>query len=251
VGVMKGVLLARCPEARLVDLTHGIAPGDVHGGAFALWSAATYFPPGTVHLAVVDPGVGGERRPIVLRGAGAWFVGPDNGLLWPAAAREGEPEAWEIDRSGWDRPVSATFHGRDLFAPAAARLAAGEAPELFCRPLTEVVRLDFPRPRRDGAAVRSEVLYMDRFGNAITNLAPRDLGDPDEGQVAFVAGGRRIQGPSSHYGAVPAGELVVVLGSAGLYEIAIHQGDAAGALGLRVGSPVEAQIWAGQDDGAR
>jgi S-adenosyl-L-methionine hydrolase (adenosine-forming) len=239
---MKGVLLTRCPEAWLVDLTHQIALGDVQGGAFALWSAAAYFPPGTVHLAVVDPGVGGERRPLVLRGAGAWFVGPDNGLLWPAAAREGEPEAWEIDRSGWDRPISATFHGRDLFAPAAARLAAGEAPEAFCRPLTQVTRLDFPRPQRQGATVSGEVLYIDRFGNAITNLGPGDLGGPAEGRVAFGVGGRRIDGPSSHYGAVPAGELVVVLGSAGLYEIAIHRGDAAATLELRVGSPVEAQL---------
>src|SRR4051794_16995699 len=125
VGVMKGVILSHCPDARLIDLTHEVTPGDVRAGSLSLQWAAPYFPPGTVHLAVVDPGVGGARRPLVLRGARALLVGPDNGLLWPAAAREGEPEAWEIDLSAWDRPISATFHGRDVFAPAAARLAAG------------------------------------------------------------------------------------------------------------------------------
>jgi S-adenosyl-L-methionine hydrolase (adenosine-forming) len=242
VGTMKGVILSGCPEARLVDLTHAVAPGDVRGGAFALWTAAPYFPPGTVHLAVVDPGVGGPRRPLVLRTAKALFVGPDNGLLWPAAAREGEPEAWEIDLAHWDRPLSATFHGRDLFAPAASRLAPGEPPEAFCQPLTDALRLDFPLPRREGSKVLGEVLAIDRFGNAITNLTPAELGTLSEERAIFTAAGRTVEGPDSHYGAVPPGELVVVLGSAGLYEIAINQGSAADALGLRVGSPVEVEL---------
>src|SRR5260370_37272953 len=113
VGGMKGVILSLCLEARLVDLTHEIAPGDIPAGALALRWAAPHFPPGTVHLAVVDPGVGGPRRALVLQTPAAFFVGPDNGLLWPAASLSGDPEALAIDLSGWDRPVSATFHGQD------------------------------------------------------------------------------------------------------------------------------------------
>src|SRR5260370_40074117 len=108
VGVMKGVILSLCPEARLIDLTHEIAPGEMQAGALALRWAAPYFPPGTVHLAGVDPGVGGPRRALGLRTPAAVFVGPDNGLLWPAASRAGDPEAGEIGLSGWDRPVSST-----------------------------------------------------------------------------------------------------------------------------------------------
>jgi S-adenosyl-L-methionine hydrolase (adenosine-forming) len=239
VGVMKGVMLSRCPEVRLVDLTHEIVPGDLRAGALALRWAAPHFPPGTVHLAVVDPGVGGARRPLVLRGAEALFVGPDNGLLWPAASMAGEPEGWEIDLSRWDRPVSATFHGRDVFAPSAARLAAGEPPEAFCRPVGDIVRLVWPCPERHGRIVRGAVIYVDRFGNAITNLSPADLEHPTEGELAFTAAGHRLRGPSSFYGAVPTGQPLVVLGSSGLYEIAINQGNAARSMGLTVGSAVE------------
>jgi S-adenosyl-L-methionine hydrolase (adenosine-forming) len=242
VGTMKGVILSLCPRARLVDLTHEVTPGDVRAGSFALWTAVPYFPPGTVHLAVVDPGVGSARRPLVLRTVSALFVGPDNGLLWPAAARDGAPEAWEIDRTTWERPLSATFHGRDLFAPAAARLAAGEPPEAFCHPFTDPLRLNWPPPQRQGRKIVGEVLAIDRFGNGITNLTPADLGTPSQGQATFTAAGRTIEGPASHYAWVPAGDLVVVLGSAGLYEIAMNQGSAAVALGLRVGSPVEVEL---------
>ena len=238
-GVMKGVILSLCPEARLVDLTHDIAPGDIHAGALALRWAAPHFPPATVHLAVVDPGVGGPRRPLVLQTPEARFVGPDNGLLWPAASLAGEPEGWEIDLSGWDRPLSATFHGRDVFAPAAAWLAAGKQPEAFCRPAREIVRLEWPRPEAQGETVRGAVIYVDRFGNAITNLSPADLGQSAEGEVIFTVVGQPVRGPSCSYGAVPAGSPVVVLGSAGLYEIAVNQGNAAAAMDLRIGSPVE------------
>jgi S-adenosylmethionine hydrolase len=241
-GVMKGVILTLAPEARLVDLTHQIPPGDVRAGALALRWAAPHFPPGAVHLAVVDPGVGGSRRPLVLRGERAWFVGPDNGLLWPAASHGGPPDAWEIDTSNWDRPISATFHGRDLFAPAAARLAASQEPPAFLRPLADPARLEWPRPEREGTVVRGEVLWVDHFGNAITNLSPEELGFPAGGEATFVIGESRVRGPSSHYDVVPAGEPVVVLGSAGLYEIAVNRGDASAALGVQIGAPVTVEL---------
>jgi S-adenosylmethionine hydrolase len=238
---MKGVILSLCPAARLVDLTHEIAPGDIRAGALALRWAAPHFPPDTVHLSVIDPGVGGPRRPLVLQTRAACFVGPDNGLLWPAAALAGEPVGWEIDLAGWDRPVSATFHGRDIFAPAAARLAAGERPEAFCRPVPDAVRLEWPRPDRQGETIRGAVIYVDRFGNAITNLTPADLDQPGADEMAFSVAEQRLRGPSSAYGAAPAGSPVVVLGSAGLYEIAVNQGNAAVTMGLEIGSPVEVQ----------
>src|SRR5437870_9744709 len=206
VGVMKGVILSLCPAARLVDLTHEIAPGDIAAGALALRWAVEYFPPGTVHLAVVDPGVGSERRPLVLRAAEAFYVGPDNGLLWPAAALDADPQVWEIDLSRWDRPVSATFHGRDVFAPAAARLAAGELPAAFCRPARDAVRRGWPAPAPHGDMVRGAVIYVDRFGNGITNLAPADLSPPGSEGWRFRVAGREIRGPSPAYSAVPGGE---------------------------------------------
>jgi S-adenosylmethionine hydrolase len=238
VGVMKGVILTRCPAARLVDLTHEIAPGDIAAGALALRWAVEHFPPDTVHLAVVDPGVGSARRPLVLRGSEALYVGPDNGLLWLAAARDGEPEVWEIDLSRWHRPVSATFHGRDVFAPAAARLAAGEPPEAFCRPARDAVRWEWPAPECQGESARGIVIYMDRFGNGITNLSPAALGGPEGGERRFHVAGREIIGPSAAYSAVPEGAPAIVLGSTGLYEIAVNRGHAAERLGLQVGSPV-------------
>jgi S-adenosylmethionine hydrolase len=138
--------------------------------------------------------------------------------------------------------VSATFHGRDLFAPVAARLAAGEEPEAFGRPVEAVTQLEWPGPTRQGESVHGEVLYVDRFGNAITNLSPADLGTPTAGTVLFEVAGHQIRGPASHYGAAEAGEPVVVLGSAGFYEVAMNMGDAAATLGLGVGASVEARV---------
>lgn len=241
VGVMKGVLLSRAPEVRLFDLTHGVPPQNVRAGALQLLAAAPYCPPETVFLAVVDPGVGGDRRPLCLRSAGRLFVGPDNGLLWPAAAALGEPKAWVLDRpEHWlDRP-GATFHGRDLFAPVAAALASGIPPEQVGTRIDDPVRLEIPAPVETGGEVRGEVLLVDGYGNAVTNLRPADLGGPAPLSRTFTAGDARLPGPASHYGAVPAGAPLVVLGSLGFYEIAVNGGSAAASLGLREGDPVTA-----------
>lgn len=249
VGVMKAVLLTRCPHARLLDLTHGIAPQDVRAGALLLASAVPYCPAGTVFLAVVDPGVGGERRAICLRGGGHLFVGPDNGLLWPAAsteatlAAEGVPAAFHLDRpEHWlTATPGATFHGRDVFAPIAAALTAGRAPEDLGTPLDDPVRLDPPRPTRNAGEVRGEVLLIDHFGNAVTNLRPVDLDHPAPGAAAFEVAGRVLAGPDTHYAARREGEIVIVAGSLGYYEIAVRGGSAARALDLKPGSPVTAR----------
>jgi hypothetical protein len=239
VGTMKGVILVRCPAAHLVDLTHELEPADIVGGALMLASAARYFPAGTVHLAVVDPGVGGARRALVISAGGHYFVGPDNGLLWPAAEAAGIPVAHELREERFRLPeVSATFQGRDIFAPAAAFLAAGEPPAAMGPICTAPSQITLPVPVGASGRVTGEVLWVDRFGNAITNLTPdvvrRFVGE----SFQLSAAGMAVMGPASHYSAVPVGAPVVVLGSMGYYEVAVHRGHAAATLGLVRGAAV-------------
>ncbi len=238
VAAMKGVVLARCPGARVVDLSHEIAPQDVLEGALFLAAAVPHFPPGTVHVAVIDPGVGTARRAIAARLGAQTLVCPDNGL--PTLLERALPPtaAHAITSRDFMRDdVSATFHGRDVFAPAGARLAAG-APLASAGPavpLADLVRLDVPTPHLDargGAA--GVVIHVDRFGNAITNLRATDLPAlPD----ACVAGGTRVRVVRT-YGDVPAGAPLALIGSSGLLEVAVNRGSAAKTLGLRRGDAV-------------
>jgi S-adenosylmethionine hydrolase len=244
VGVMKGVILGICAGVPLVDLSHQVEPGDIQAGALILYAAVPYFPAGTVHLAVVDPGVGGERRALAIYAGGQWLVGPDNGLLWPAAAwlaeRAGEPgpEARLLANPAYRLPhLSHTFHGRDLFAPAAAHLARGVAWESLGPPVVDPIRWQIPVPRRTSAGVEGELLAVDHFGNAITNVAPADAASLGE-RWLLEAGPVHMAGPASHYGAVPEGDPVVVLDSLGFYELAVNRGSAAERYGLRRGDRV-------------
>lgn len=240
-GVVKGVLLTRCPEARLFDLTHGIAPQDVLAGALHLAGAVPYCPPDTIFLAVVDPGVGSDRRGLVMRSGSRLFVGPDNGLLWPAACGCGTVEAFHLDRPRyWLPEIAPTFHGRDIFAPIAAMLVLGRAPEDFGSPIDDAVRLEIPRCSPENGGVAGEVLLIDRFGNAVTNLRPADLGNPEPNTLTFRTGEHVIRGPATHYGAVPVGDPVVVLGSLGYFEVSVNCSGAAECLGLTRGVPVTA-----------
>lgn len=242
VGVMKGVILGRCLDARFIDLTHGVRAHDVLAGALHLAAAAPYCPHDTVFLAVVDPGVGGDRRPLIMRSGSRLYVGPDNGLLWPAAAREQVPEVFHLDRPQyWLPQPSATFHGRDIFAPIAAMLAIGRAAEDFGTPILDAKRFYLPAPSVTPESVTGEVLLIDCFGNAVTNLRPEDLGAPEPGAWTFTVGGVQLSGPATHYGAVSEGEPLVLLGSQGRYEVAVNQGSAVQRLGLERGSAVTAQ----------
>jgi S-adenosylmethionine hydrolase len=244
VGVMKGVILGICAGVPLVDLSHQVEPGDIQGGALILRAAVPYFPAGTVHLAVVDPGVGGERRALAFRAGEQWLVGPDNGLLWPAAAwlaeQAGEPgpEARLLANPAYRLPqLSHTFHGRDLFAPTAAHLARGVAWESLGPRVADPIRWQIPVPRRTSAGVEGELLVVDRFGNAITNVAPADVASLGE-RWLLEAGPVHVPGPATHYGAVPEGDPVVVLDSLGFYELAVSRGSAAERYGLRRGDRV-------------
>lgn len=176
VAEMKAVILTICPQAQIVDVSHQVAKFDVRMGAFVLASTVTYFPKGTVHIAVVDPGVGTERRPIVVKTKRSLFVGPDNGLLVLAAEREGIKHVYAInDVDFMLERVSGTFHGRDVFAPVAARLAMGCSPAEVGPEISDYVVPEYAKPAVKGRTLTGQVLHVDDFGNVITNISARDL----------------------------------------------------------------------------
>ena len=247
VAAMKGVLLGLAPGAPLVDLTHAIPPGDARRAAFVLAQAWPWFPAETVFVAVVDPGVGGARRALAARAAARSFVGPDNGVLTPALEQPGA-EAVAIDpaRLAADVP-SATFHGRDLFAPAAARLAAGVALASLGAAVVDAVRLAPERPFARGGALVGHVVYVDRFGDCVTDVTHEDLAAYLAGRAAaglrVRAGRAAIAGLARTYADAPEGAALALLGSGGRLEIAVRGGHAGARLGLAPGDPVELS-WA-------
>jgi S-adenosyl-L-methionine hydrolase (adenosine-forming) len=236
VGAMKGVILSAAPGATVVDLTHEVPPHDVAAAAFALAQAAPYFPDGTVHVAVVDPGVGGARRCVAIDDGRHRFVGPDNGtfaLAVPAPVAVPEITAPAFRRG----TVAATFHGRDVFAPAAARLAAG-APVAEAGPAVPLEgRLDGGElaVSADGRDVRGRVIHVDRFGNLVTDVPAARLA-----AGATVRVGARVvaRGLSATYEGVPRGRPLAYVGSAGTLEIAVREGSAASRFRARRGAAV-------------
>ncbi len=231
VGAMKGVLLSELPSARIVDLTHQIAPQDVMAGAFALAQAVPYFPSGTVHLAVVDPGVGSKRRALIIEAAGSLFVGPDNGLFSLAAAGR----AWSIDQIPVEWGIHPTFHGRDLFARVAARIAGGAAVAQFATEQVLPHRIVLPEVAEVDSHLVGEVIQIDRFGNLITNLSGERVAD-----APVEIGSLRIPFVRT-FADVPSGQLLAFIGSAGYLEIAVREGSAAARLELQRGAKVSAR----------
>jgi S-adenosylmethionine hydrolase len=233
VGQMKGAILAVAPAVTLVDLSHAVPPQDVRTAAFLLWSAVEAFPAGSIHLAVVDPGVGSARRAVALRSRRAdLFVGPDNGVLMPAVDRLGGlSAAVELLRSDfWRATPSSTFHGRDIFGPAAAHLASGVPLERLGAPLADPdTSISWPTP----SGLVGEVIHVDAYGNLVTNLPGRGL------PPRFHARVRGVAAPSGHfYAAVAPGEPIALVGSAGLLEISVRDGSAAHTIGARCGDQV-------------
>ena len=232
VGQVKGAILSIAASAPIVDLTHAVPPQDIAAGAFLLWSAVETFPPGTIHVAVVDPGVGAARRAVALRTTrDHLFVGPDNGLLLPAVERLGGiDQAVELtDRRYWRPAASTTFHGRDIFGPVAGHLANGVPIGELGRAIADVERLELPGP--DG--LNGEVLHVDTFGSLITNIPAASL----PADFAVRLGPYRIR-HASHYAAVAAGQLLALVGSAGLLEISARDGSAAALTGASRGARV-------------
>jgi S-adenosylmethionine hydrolase len=240
---MKGVLLGLCPEARLVDISHEVPSFLVLFGQLLLRDVVSAFPSGTIHLAVVDPGVGSARRALLVAGGekapGHFFVGPDNGLLWPFAQSGGR--CFELAEAAFRRePVSPTFHGRDVFAPAAAHLALGVSPACFGPEVLDPVKLACPRIRREGGASVGEVVHIDPFGNLISNLGLEDLPPVARDGLKVYIAGRAIVGLKTSYSQVAIGDWVALVGSSGWLEIGLREGSAVDELDLAsaLGMPV-------------
>ena len=240
-GVMKGVILSGSPMAAVVDITHEIAPQDVRGACFALLTAYSWFPKRTIHLVVVDPGVGSERRPLIIETKEYFFVGPDNGVFTPVLAGPGVKAVYEITDSASFLPaVSATFHGRDIFAPVAARLSKGVRPSQIGAPISDYVLLDWPQPVpvKAGAA-QGEILHIDRFGNLITNFSRKYVRELTGGGDFYLrCDGRSIKQMVPAYAYAKPGQLCYVFGSTDFLEIAVANGSAAALLKARRGDPV-------------
>lgn len=243
VGAMKGAVLAVNPRAQVVDITHEIPPQDVEAGAFTLLAAFDAFPPGTVHVAVVDPGVGSARRAVVVEGGGHLFVGPDNGVFGHVYERLGPFRVFHARDERYFRPrVSETFHGRDVFAPLAGALALGVRAEELGPEVADFVRLPFARPSRgpEGTLVAS-VIHVDRFGNCVTNITREDLTEEEIGRGArLLVAGREIRSFRRFFADEgERGEPFAVWGSAGLLELAVFRDSAARVLGAGRGQRVE------------
>ena len=254
-GAMKGVVLNLCPQARLVDISHEIPAQNIVHAAFALFNATPFFPPGTVHLVVVDPGVGTDRRPLAISAGGMYFVGPDNGIF--TLVTQASNEAVVLNNPRFHRApseTSATFHGRDIFAAAAAHLAAGVALHELGEPAGSRVELALPPfTQRDPFSWVGQVLYRDHFGNAITNLgvlrwdgtnlelrplrSPLKAPQPLSGRLRVQVKGREVPLVRT-YSKVEPGEPLALIGSRGLLEIAVREGNAGEQLQLEPGEPI-------------
>ncbi len=240
VAAMKGVILKINPQCRLVDITHQVSPHDSREGAFVLAGAYSYFPEGTIHLAVVDPGVGGARKPLLLVTPKYCFVGPDNGLFAMIARKERLKQIIILDRKKYHlSKVSMTFHGRDIFAPVAAHLSLGVKPAALGHPgdALEGLRMEEPVTRAGG--LRGEVFHVDAFGNLVTNIDEEGLLRFTRGRPFVIrAGQKTIRGLKKGYWEGKKGEPIALLGSGGLLEISVREGSAQKILKMKRGDPI-------------
>jgi hypothetical protein len=240
VGVMKGVILGIQPLATIVDISHDIRPFDLLEGAFTIAQAYRYFPRKTIHVIVVDPGVGTDRRPILVEAAGQFFIAPDNGVLTMLYEAEKHKVRVITNSNHFLADVSRTFHGRDIFAPCAAHLARGAKPPSFGKIILDPIHLGIVKPQRMARrAWMGTVIKIDRFGNLITNLRAEEYPDLGKRPLEVSVGLQRVVTLAKTFGECAPGELFVVVGSSGYLEVAVNQGSAAGTLGCGAGAPVE------------
>lgn len=240
VGVMKGVILGINPNAQIIDLSHGIPRQDLMASALALRCSAPFFPQGTIHVAVVDPGVGTQRRALLVEADGTFFVGPDNGIL--SLALEGKEPSQVIELSNRTyhlKPTSSTFHGRDIFAPIAGYLSLGIPPQDLGTQVKGFTRLPWPEVRTTDGAVSGEVIYIDSFGNLITNIYERDLRAFDPESLTVSAGNVTIRGLSPNYKSGQGKGYIALLNSWALLEISLHAQNAHDQSGLSSGDKVQ------------
>lgn len=258
VGVMKGVVLSIAPHAQLVDITHQIKPQDIQQAALILLSYYRYFPSYTVHVVVVDPGVGGPRRPVALETPHGFFVAPDNGVLTYVWLQEPASEVFLLDKPDYWLPnPSHTFHGRDVFSPVAARLASGTPLKEMGSPIADLITLSLPPLQITPTSIRGEVIRIDRFGNALTNIMQlswvddhtvefRPLSAGSAGAAVYIDartarvtfGWHTLNGLHQTYSQIAAGQGLALIGSNAELEVAVNQGSAHDKLALKVGDPV-------------
>lgn len=241
VGIMKGVILNIAPKAVIIDLSHEVPPQNVQQAALLLGRSEPYFPAGTAHVCVVDPGVGTGRRGIIAQLSSHFYIGPDNGLmtlLYQRASRDGfEIRIHALENTAYQlSPASHTFHGRDIFAPAAGHLANGAPLSSYGDPVSDPVLLDMPKPRRSDHGWQGEVISVDAFGNLACNLEAKHFAHPESAKIRI--NNRLISGLSITFADRQPGELVALLDSFGQLNICVVNGSAEGTLGAHVGEPV-------------
>lgn len=242
-GVLQGAILSVCPAAKIVEITHEVTAFDILEGAFLLAQSWRYFPNGTVHLAVVDPGVGTNRRPMIVEAGGHFFVGPDNGLFSMLYLEEEHTVRHASDERFFRHPVSATFHGRDVFAPLAGHLACGVSPAELGSLIDDYMRLPIEKPVRTARrGWTGAVLKIDRFGNMITNFRADEFARVHQQPFEVLAGLQAIEKVEKNYASAAPGEIFFIEGSSGYFEIAASQASAAKLLGCAVGAPIELRL---------
>lgn len=244
VGSMKGVILSIQPDAEIIDITHKVMPYDLLDGALAIGQAYKYFPPRTIHLVVVDPGVGTERRPLLVTAGQHYFVAPDNGVLSMVYQREETLAVRYITAEHYFlQPVSNTFHGRDIFAPVAAWLSKNGQSASFGEEITDFVRFTLPKAKAAGNGVKGVVLRADNFGNLLTNLTPEDMPQVLAGSnFKMRVGTAQISRLAETFGNGAPNEPVLILGSSGFFEVAVNRGNAAKATGAARGAEVSVEF---------
>ena len=241
---MKGVILGIQPAAQVIDISHGVQPYEIADGAFTIAQAYRYFPKKTIHVVVVDPGVGSARRPLLAEMAGQYFVAPDNGVLSMVFAREKPTVRHITSERYFQHPVSRTFHGRDVFSPVAAHLASGVTPAKFGQRIDDYLRASFDKPTQTSKHSWSGmILKADHFGNLATNFHIDHFPSIRTHAFSLNAGFQKITRLALTYSECVPGELFVIVGSSGYLEVAVSQGSAAKALGCGAGSPVELTIY--------
>jgi len=244
VGTMKGIVAGIAGQARVIDITHDIAPYNVPEAAFVIAEAWPYFPKRTIHVVVVDPGVGSARRPILAEAGGHFFIAPDNGVLSMVFDAAPHKVRAISNPKLMRRKISRTFHGRDVFAPAAAHLAKGAQAAAFGKLIHDYIRIGITRPSPAGKdAWRGTILKVDRFGNLITNFTARDFAGINARPFEMRSGSQRIHRLALTYAETEVGDLFVIVGSSGYLEIAANQTSAASLLGCSAGAPVELDLY--------
>lgn len=239
-GVMKGVILSICPDANIIDLTHNISPQDIYQANFLLTSSYKFFPPGTIHICVVDPGVGSLRKPILIESTNYFFIGPDNGLFTGILEKEDITNVVELtEKKYWLPKVSQTFHGRDIFAPIAAHIANRENVFNFGKQIKkeDLVKLPIQKPVKNKDGIAGIIQYIDHFGNLITNISSDEIPNKITGKIK----NHSLCGLVECFGEARRNTLSTIKGSSGFVELFINKGNAAKITGVKIGQKVE--IW--------